>query len=514
MMQHSSHAGYLDTTRAPDTLEADVIIIGLGAGGSMALHDLARKGVDVLAIEAGAPYDHTTASRREEEMMPRLFMEGGARATEDMAIRILQGKGVGGSTLHNTNLCKRLPDELLAHWIDTYHLQELAGARLQQDFQDVETLLGVHRIPDDQVNTNNAIMARGLSRLGLEPGRLSHNRSGCKQSGFCELGCPNNGKQNAAKVLVPVALEHGARILTHTLVDRLHTQHGRISSLTATILAPGHPPRRVTVRGKHFILAASATGSAAIATGSGLHDPHRLAGTNLHMHPGAFVLGLFEEPVESWRGVPQSVDCTEFLSFSHNQGAPDQRVWLVAGGAHPGGSASMLPGFGAEHVRMMKRYPFAAAMIAMIHDHSSGRVLPGHQGEHVRIHYKLEQQDWRQIELGLRQGARIFLAAGAKEVILPLNPARVIRSERDLERFSIRDLRTFSPPLIAVHPMSTLWMGNDPRKSVVNAFGQHHHHPNLFVADGSLFPTSIGGPPQISIYTFGRHVARRVMAEL
>jgi len=37
---------------------------------------------------------------------------------------------------------------------------------------------------------------------------------------------------------------------------------------------------------------------------------------------------------------------------------------------------------------------------------------------------------------------------------------------------------------------------------------------NLFVADGSLFPTSIGGPPQISIYTFGRRVAREVAAML
>lgn len=511
---HTPHSGYLDLSRLPDTLCADVVVIGLGAGGSMALHDLALEGVDVLAIEAGEPYDHTAASRREEEMMPRLFMEGGARATHDMAIRILQGKGVGGSTLHNTNLCKRLPDELLAHWIHDHHLHELAGPRLQKDFQDVEALLGVHRIPDDQVNTNNAIMARGLTRLGLEPGRLSHNRSGCRQSGFCELGCPNNGKQNAAKVLIPAAIDHGARILTHAMADKLHTQHGRVCSMTVNVSPPGRPPRRVTVTGKHFILAASATGSAAIASNSALEDPHRLAGTNLHMHPGAFVLGLFDEPVESWRGVPQSVDCTEFLSFSHDANRPDQRVWLVAGSAHPGGSASMLPGFGAEHVRRMKRYPFAAAMIAMIHDHSSGRVLPGHQGEHVRIHYRLDRADWLQIELGLKQGARVFLAAGAKEVVLPLNPARVIRSERDLDGFSIRDLKTFSPPLIAVHPMSTLWMGNDPKKSVVNAFGQHHHHPNLFVADGSLFPTSIGGPPQISIYTFGRHVARRVMAEL
>ena len=173
----------------------------------------------------------------------------------------------------------------------------------------------------------------------------------------------------------------------------------------------------------------------------------------------------------------------------------------------------MLPGFGAAHAGLMREYRHAAALIAMIHDHSSGRVLPS-KGEHVQIHYRLERSDWAQIALGLKQGARLFLAAGAREVILPLSPMRRIKSERDLERLSVRDFKPFSPPLVAVHPMSTLWMGGDPRRSVVDPRGKHHQLDNLWVADGSLFPTSIGAPPQISIYTFARRVARALDASL
>ena len=50
-------------------------------------------------------------------------------------------------------------------------------------------------------------------------------------------------------------------------------------------------------------------------------------------------------------------------------------------------------------------------------------------------------------------------------------------------------------------------MGDDPRRSVVRSNGEHHAVQGLFVTDGSLFPTSIGVPPQISIYSFARHLA-------
>lgn len=492
---------------AGTTLHADVVIVGLGAGGSMAFHDLALAGRDVLAIEVGGQYHPQEMTRREEQMLPHLFMDAATRATEDMSISILQGKGIGGSTLHNTNLCKRLPDAVLEHWATAFGLAHMTGRQLQQDFEDVERLLNVHPVPDDRINANNQIMARGVDALGWAGGRLSHNREGCKQSGFCELGCPNNGKQNAAKVLVPVGLEAGGRILTHAAGVRILTKNQRATGLRVAALNPqtDQPQYEFTIEAKRVILAGSATGSASLVLKSDLPDPHRLAGTNLHMHPGAFVAGVFDHPIRSWEGTPQSQDCTEFLSFDD----PTRSVWLVSGAAHPGGAAGLMPGFGPAHGDLMKQYPNVAVFIAMLHDHTAGRVLPGH-GAHVHVHYKLQKRDYLQLEQGLKGAAQIMLAAGAREVVLPLNPVRRITSTRDLNRWSWKDLGPFTPPMVAVHPMSTLWMGVDPSRSVVNARGEHHHIEHLYVADGSLFPTSIGGPPQIAIYTFGRQVARAI----
>lgn len=102
------------------TLDVDAVVVGTGAGGSVALRELARAGLDVVALEEGPWSTSRVFDQREDRMLPLLFQDMGGRATEDMAIRVLQGRGVGGSTVHNTNLCKRTPDAILDLWARKY----------------------------------------------------------------------------------------------------------------------------------------------------------------------------------------------------------------------------------------------------------------------------------------------------------------------------------------------------------------------------------------------------------
>jgi len=406
-------------------------------------------------------------------MLPRLFAEGGGRATDDFSVSILQGKGVGGSTLHNTNLCKRLPEALRQIWADEYGLQDLLDDSLDADYAAIESMLNVHLVPDDRINANNAVLERGLAQLGYAGGRLKHNRKLCQQSGMCELGCPNDGKENAARVLIPAAMAAGGRLYDCARVDEVLTERGRAIGVRGMAVDPetGGDLGAFEVRCKHVVLAGSATSSAALVQRSAIDDPHSLAGTNLHMHPGAIVAGFFEEKIEGWLGTPQAVECTEFLDFGHGS---DKRVWIVSGFAHPGAAAGFLPGFGPEHARLMARYPHVAVIITMLHDHVGGRVSPGRR-EQVFVDYSLDRAEYEQVALGLREASRLMLAAGAGEVMVPTRPVRWIRNEGEIDSIKGRALGPINPPLTAVHPMSTLWMGEDPTRSVVDPGGQHHH---------------------------------------
>jgi len=500
-----------ELARGDRSESCDVVVCGGGAGGSMAARELARAGLEVVLLEEGGDHEPAGFTQREDEMIPELFQELGGRRTEDLAILVLSGRGLGGSTIHNTNLCKRIAPEILARWRDEHGLRGLTDAALAPLFAEVEQLLSVTQIPQARVNAANAIMQRGIERLGFRGGRLSHNRDErCIGSGFCELGCAYDGKLNARRLLIPQAVAAGATVYTDARVDRFRVERGQLRDVRATLTdGRGNARGTLSVRANAICLAGSAIGSAALALRSELHDPHAQLGRGLRIHPGAAVVGVFDERVDAWRGIPQSVDCTELLDLRPGS---DKRVWIVPSFAHPVGAAALVPGFGPSLFREMRRYSHLVALAAMVHDETEGRVTL--DDGRVRIAYEPNEADRAQLALGARGAARILMAAGAREVMVPAMPAITIRSERDLDQLLPSRFAPHDAKLTAVHPMGTLRMGSDPATSVVDERGRHHTMRSLYVVDGSLFPTSIGGPPQIGIYTLALKVARSVIDDL
>ncbi|HEY2510349.1 MAG TPA: GMC family oxidoreductase [Polyangiaceae bacterium] len=485
------------------TLSAQAVVVGTGAGGSVALRELARAGVDAIGLEEGGHLVTRDFDQNEAHMLPLLFQDRGGRATQDLAIRVLQGRGVGGSTVHNTNLCKRTPEPILDLWARRYGVRGCLAADLAPSFEAIEKDLSVSRIDDALLNGNNAALRRGVEALGWKGAVLAHNRVGCQLSGFCELGCAYDAKQNALKVTLPQALAAGARIYADVRAERVTFEAGRVSGLDAVALDErGAPCASVRIDAKVVVLAGSAVGSAALALASGLPDPHDQLGRDLRMHPGAVAAGVFDGDLESWRGIPQSYECTELLDLGEGS---DKRVWIIPAFAHPIGCASMLPGFGADHMRAMREYPRLAVFTAMVHDETRGRVTLA--GGRPMIDYRLSEADRAQLAKGLVACARLLFAAGAREVTIPAIPPVRLRSSRELDGLDTSFVRPHGVPMTAVHHMGSLRMGEDERASVVDSTGEHHQVRGLFVADGSLFPTSLGGPPQISIYAFARHLA-------
>jgi len=186
-------------------LTADAVVVGTGAGGSIALRELARAGLHAIALEEGGHHTPADFDQREDDMLPLLFQDGGGRTTSDFAIRVLQGRGVGGSTIHNTNLCKRTPDAILELWRDRYRVSGAGPSDMRPRFEQIERELSVSEIASSQINKNNDVLRAGVAALGWRGGPLKHNRVGCRQSGFCELGCSYDAKQNALKVILPQA---------------------------------------------------------------------------------------------------------------------------------------------------------------------------------------------------------------------------------------------------------------------------------------------------------------------
>ncbi len=493
-------------------LRAQVCVIGSGAGGSAAAMAMAEAGLDVLMLEAGGFYSPDDMTQREEQMFPKLYWDSAGRTSADRKVRLHQGKGVGGSTLHNLNLCKRIDPVLLREWHRDRSLGQLPPQKWQDLYTEVEALLQVSAVPADQWNRGNRLLQQACAKLGWRGAGLQHNRSGCVGSGFCEIGCAFDAKNNAAKVLLPRLIAAKGRVLTCAQAVRVVLDGGRVTGVELRAVDPihGDPAQRLRVEAQAVVLAASATATPALLLRSGIADPSQMTGQTLRIHPAVVAAGEFAEPVRAWQGIPQTFECSEFLRFGGDRGRPGdpRRLWIVPAFGHPMGLATMLPGIGAVHRSAMGRYSHLAVLTAMLHDETRGRVEPdGDLG--LRVHYQLTAEDAEELRQGSQKIAELLFAAQAQKVWIPQAEPVQLRSPAELARAHDIDL-DFSQ-LTAVHPMASCPMSDDPLLGPVDSQGRHHSAQGLWIADGSLFPTSIGGPPQLSIYALGLHVGRAVV---
>ena len=483
---------------------ADVCVIGSGAGGAVVAKVLAEAGLSVIILEAGENHDPTTFGSYEPEMLRRLFWDSGLRRTRDGAIVISQGKGVGGSTVHNLCYAVRPPQVLLDRW---------RVPNLSTHFENVEQTLGVTQIQETDVNRLNAVIRRGCEAMGWNGVVQRHNRGACPSCGAqCLFGCPasksvqdgaaRTGKQSMAVTYIPMALAAGARLFSNCTAEKIHVNRDRVAGVSAQL-----PSGNLSVQSKVVVLAAGAINSPQLWLKSRLPNTSRQVGTNLHLHPAVFVGGIFDETIDGHLGIPQSFYIDEFLNMEK---APGRGYLLMPAFGSQMIVAASLPGFGDNHRELMERYRHIAALLVLLHDRTTGRVSVNYKGT-PSIAYRPGRSDRRMLVEGAINAARLLFTAGATEIVMPYTQHLRIKTEADLEIIRQRGIVPNDIMLASSHPQGTLRMGRNPVGSVVKLSGESREVEGLFVADASLFPNSIGVPPTLTIAALAEHVANQII---
>jgi choline dehydrogenase-like flavoprotein len=492
-------------------IECDVVVIGSGAGGGVTAEILSQAGLDVAIVEEGPLVGSTEFRMREREAYPRLYQESAARQTLDKAITILQGRCVGGGTTVNWTSSFRTPPRTLAHWAAAHGLATVGEAALTPWFARMEERLaiGAWGMPP---NENNDILRRGCQKLGIPSGAIRRNVKGCGNLGYCGMGCPLNAKQSMLVTTIPAALDRGATLVHRARVTRLVADGDRIVACEARGVERNGTPalaRRVRLRARHFVLAAGAIGTPAILLGSALADPYGIVGKRTFLHPTVVSGASFAQRVEGYYGAPQTIYSDHFLDSLSLDGPAGFK--LEAPPVHPILAGITLPGFGAEHGRWMSRFPQLQVLIALLrdgfHPESPGGQVVLRSGWPL-LDYPMSDYLWNGVRRAYLAMAEVQFAAGAQSVMPLHENAAPLASWREA-RAAIEALpmRILAARIVSAHVMGGCAMGTDPRTSVVAESGRHHHLANLSVHDGSVFPTSIGANPQLSIYALAARMA-------
>jgi choline dehydrogenase-like flavoprotein len=498
-------------------IEADVAIVGTGAGGGTAAEILAGGGLSVVMIEEGPLATSSEFRMRESDAYPQLYQESAARKTKDRAINILQGRCVGGSTTVNWTSSFRTPASTLAHWATEYGLAGLSERDLAPWFDRMERRLDVAPwvVPP---NANNEALRRGGQALGIEVASIRRNVRGCWNLGYCGMGCPTNAKQSMLVTTIPAALERGATLVTRARAVAFEHTGPRVSSLNCAALdVRGTDPtsRRITVRAKTFIAAAGAIGTPALLLRSRVPDPYSVVGKRTFLHPTVISAALMPERIDGFSGAPQALYSDHFLA----QVSGPMSYKLEVPPVHPVLAAITLPGYGATHASWMRSLPHMQVIIALMRDgfhaESAGGTVTLRSDGTPLLDYPLNDYFWDGARRALATMAQIQFAAGAKTV-LPVHASGVSYDRWSEARAGIATLplAPLVAPVFSAHVMGGCALGLDSRRSVVDRNGRYHHLDNLYVLDGSLFPTSIGANPQLSIYAIVAKLASALIAAI
>lgn len=485
-------------------VDTDVVIIGSGASGAVVAAELAEAGQRVLVLEEGShvkPEEY--GKMRVSEQLRTMWRDAGLTFSvplgDSPVINVMIGKCVGGSSLLTGGVCFRIPDHILHEWHQDHGLDDMTPKGMEAAFEMVEKSIQVREVPEYMRSRSTVLFGEGLKRAsGIQLKPLKRNVEGCKGHSRCNFGCPAGAKLSVDMNYLPRAMQAGARVLSHALVEGIVTKGDRAVGIRGRLLTgpEGHKAGKLKVHAKRVVLAAGAYHSPQILMRSGIGNSSEQVGRNLTLHPGFRVMGRFDSKVEGWKGA---------LQTAYTDAFEKERITLISMFTPPGVLAATMPGIGPAHAANALQIPHLAVFGCLIHDDGGGRVRRG-IGREPLVTYRMSERDSVAVGRGLKIMGEAYFAAGATEVFLPILGSGGVNADKfrkiDFDHFPRKRLECASQ-----HPLGTCRMGTSPGHSVVNPNGESWDVKELYVVDGSILPSSLGVNPQVSVMSMATRVA-------
>ncbi|HHG84216.1 MAG TPA: oxidoreductase, partial [Bacteroidetes bacterium] len=436
----------------------------------------------------------------------------GALVTRDAGVTIFAGSCLGGGSTINWTGSFRTPDYILDEWANDHGFLAAKGSAFRAGEGAVMSALGTNRDHSPH-NPQNDALWRGSEVLGnpvevIERNVVGCQVDGCKACGYCGLGCRRGTKQSTVRTWLPRATAAGARILVNTTVQCVSSHLGAATGVEGWTRSPEGRRIGIRIRAKRVVVAAGSVQTPALLLRSGLNHPK--LGFNLFFHPTVAVAGFYKDRIAPWYGPMMSAVNKAGIRLDGNYG-----YWVETPPLHPGTAALALPWIsGKQHKQDLLRVGNMASFIVLTRDKYGGRVQVDRQGN-ARVAYALHSYDRAHLLKGVQAAFQIHRAAGASDVIFPHNSRKQLlcnASQVDRDAFLHGMPGWGWGPnqfaLFTAHQMGTCALGGDAALHPVAPDGSFRGLRGLFIADGSLMPTSAGINPMIPIMALAHWVGK------
>jgi choline dehydrogenase-like flavoprotein len=489
-------------------LEADVCVVGSGAGGGVIAGTLASNDRKVIVLEAGDYYNEADFAQLELKAYQEMYWRGGPTPTADLNVSLYAGATLGGGTTINWTNCLRTTDWVREEWAREHGLEGVDGPDYDRHLDTVlERISATDRSSD--FNGPHQRMQEACERLGWSFKTIVRNTDSAsytpESAGYLGFGDQSGSKQSTVKTFLRDAVDHGADIVVRCRAQRIVMEGGRAAGVEALYSHPDGRQTRVRVRAPQVVVACGALESPALLLRSGIGGP--AAGQYLRLHPCVAVLGIYADDQRAWWGAPQAALCDQFANVADGHG------FLVESAQYaPATTGSAVPWTsGREHKELMSQVRFGTTFIALTRDYGHGMVVLDAHGEAVPFYALSDERDQDNLRRGMDALVRMHAAAGAPRIASLAAGLPIWRIGDDLDAFVERiqriPLRAGGHRLFSAHQMGTCRMGKDAGTSVAGPWGEVHDAPGVWIGDGSAFPSPSGTNPMVSIMALAHRTA-------
>jgi choline dehydrogenase-like flavoprotein len=496
-----------------ETIEADVCIVGSGAGGSVIAATLAERGMDVVMLDAAGYFNESDFAQLEFKAYQEMYWRGGPTPTADGNVSLMAGTTLGGGTTINWTNCLRTKDQVRKQWASEHGLDGLDGPDFEAHLDAVWERLGVTDSASD-LNGPQQRMAEGCETLGWSFARIRRNADldayDPELAAYRGFGDQSGSKRSADRTWLADAQANGARLIPNTRAATVLVEDGRAAGVEAVHgwMDPEGRTARVTVRAPRVVVASGSLESPALLKRSGIGGP--AAGDYLRLHPCTAIFGVYGSDQKAWWGPPQAALVDEFADTGDGYGFLIETAQYA-----PGLIGSATPWVsGADHKERMTQFRFGGSYIALARDRGHGRVDVDANGEALPTYAVTDELDIANMRKGVDAQIRLHEAGGAREIVCLAGGQPRWRRGDDLAAFSAGaqqvPFRLGGYRLFSAHQMGSCRMGEDPGSSVADPRGELHDTKGVWIGDASAFPTPSGTNPMITIMALARRTAHAI----
>ncbi|MBT9148206.1 MAG: putative GMC-type oxidoreductase [Syntrophomonadaceae bacterium] len=491
-------------------INCDVLVVGSGAGGAVVAKELSGAGLDVAVVEEGFRYDTTQLSGKPADGLS-LYRNFGATIAlgpltfpPQPSILLPLGRCLGGTTVINSTTCFRVPDFVLGDWTRA-GLEDMSPEDMRPYFEQAEKSLSVHPLSLNLMGGAHEKIMEGAKVLGYENHPLNKNTLKCRACGTCQYGCSINAKQSMDVTYIPLAIQAGATFYTGFKAEKIAIKTKKVDRISGTVFKrdiPAKPIGKFTVKAKVFVIAAGAVQTPFLLLSNRIANSSGMVGKNLRIHPSTGSLAIFPERLYGARGTSQAYAITEFS---------EEGIIIESTMVPPAPGTLASPLVGKELSQLIGDWNKVAMVGVMISDtDADGRIKKLPFFDQPVVIYRITERVKNEIVRGLAEAAKIALAAGAEKVLSGIVTIPWVKDYKDIEKIITSKIRANEIAWGAYHPQGTCRMSENSKKGVVDSYGKAHDVENLFIADGSIFPTCIGVNPQITIMAFALRCAEYI----